>query len=111
MKTLTVFEHSYIAVSEDASDLQLLPKEVDALHRAQKSMGAKAFTWAGRRRIKAAQFVGVIATPSVRLEILPKIEKIEHIETRGTLIKMIGAAQSIPIYDGDITPIRKTKIF
>jgi len=105
VKTLTVFEHSYISVSEDASDLHLLPKEVDALDRAQKSMGANAFTWTGRRRIKAAQFVGVIATPSVRLEILPKIEKIEHIETRGTLIKMIGAAQSIPIYDGDITPL------
>lgn len=105
MKTLTVFEHSYIAVSEDASDLHLLPQEVDALDRAQRSMGASAFTWAGRRRIKAAQFVGVIATPSVRLEILPKIEKIEHIETRGTLIKMIGAALSIPIYDGDITPL------
>lgn len=105
MKTLTVFEHSYISVSEEVSDVQLLPKEVDALDRAQKSMGANAFTWAGRRRIKAAQFVGVIATPSVRLEILPKIERIEHIETRGTLIRMIGAALSIPIYDGEITPL------
>ena len=105
MKTLTVFEHSYIAVSESASDIHLLPNEVDALDRAQKSMGAKAFTWAGRRRIKAAQFVGVIATPSVRLEILPKIEKSENIKTRGALIKMIGAALSIPIYDGEITPL------
>lgn len=105
MKTLTVFEHSYIPVSESPSGIQLLPNEVDALDRAQKSMGAKAFTWAGRRRIKAAQFVGVIATPSVRLEILPKIEKSENIKTRGTLIKMIGAALSIPIYDGEITPL------
>ena len=105
MKTLTVFEHSYIAVSEEVSDVNLQRREVQVLDRAQKSMGANAFTWAGPSRIKAAQFVGVIASPSVRLEILPKIEKAERVETRGTLIKMIGAALSIPIYDGEITPL------
>ena len=77
--------------------------EVEALDRAQKTLGANAFAWAGRHRIKASQFVGIIAAPGIRLEILPKIEKSENIETRGTLIKMIGAALSIPIYDGEIT--------
>lgn len=103
MKTLTVFEHSYVSVSDEIVEGHLLPSEVDALDRAQKSMGANAFTLVGRNRIKAAQFVGIIAAPGVRLEILPKIEKVEHIETRGALIKMIGAALSIPIYDGEIT--------
>ena len=105
MKTITVLEHSYIPVSDTSSETHLLPRDVDALDRAQKFMGANAFTWAGRHRIKAAQFVGIIAAPGVRLEILPKIEKGENIQTRGTLVKMIGAALSIPIYDGEITPL------
>ena len=103
MKTLTVFEHSFITVSGDVYEGQLTPNEAEALDRAQKSMGANAFTWVGRRKLKAAQFVGIIATQGVRLEILPKIEKSETIETRGTLMKMVGAAYSIPIYDGEIT--------
>ena len=105
MKTFTAFEHSYLDVSSENIAGALLPSEVDALDRAQKSMGATAFTWVGRHRIKAAQYVGIIATPSVRLEILPKIEKDKNIETRGALVKMIGAALSIPIYDGEITQL------
>lgn len=103
MKTLTVVEHAYIEVSDEAPEGGLSSVEVDALDCAQISMGATAFTWVSRHRIKAAQFVGVIAAPYVRLEILPKIEKGKNIETRGILIKMIGAALSIPIYDGEIT--------
>ena len=105
MRTLTIYEHAYVGVSDDPLEGQLRLAEVEALERAQKSMGAHAFTWAGRRRIKASQFVGIIAAPGIRLEILPKIQKSETIETRGTLIKMIGAALSIPIYDGEITPL------
>ena len=105
MKTLTVFEHSYITVSNEVSCEHLLPSEAKALDRAQKSMGANAFIWTGQYRLKSAQYVGIIAAPGVRLEILPKIEKVEKIKTRGTLIKMIGAALSIPIYDGEITTL------
>lgn len=105
MKTLTVYEHAYVGVSDKPLEGHLLPAEVEALDRAQKHMGANAFAWAGRSKIKAAQFVGIIASSGVRLEILPKIEKSKNVETRGTLIKMIGAALSIPIYDGEITAL------
>ena len=57
MKTFTAFEHSYLDVSSENIAGALLPSEVDALDRAQKSMGATAFTWVGRHRIKAAQYV------------------------------------------------------
>ena len=40
MKTLTVFEHSYVSISDEIVEGHLLPSEVDALDRAQKSMGA-----------------------------------------------------------------------
>ncbi|RKQ69723.1 5-methylcytosine-specific restriction enzyme subunit McrC [Litorimonas taeanensis] len=105
MRTLTIFEHAYVSISDKPAEGRLMQADVEALDLAQKSMGANAFAWDGRNRIKASQFVGIIAAPGIRLEILPKIDKSENIETRGTLIKMIAAALSIPIYDGDITPL------
>ena len=105
MRTLTICEHAYVNISDKPAEGRLMLADVEALDLAQKSMGANAFAWDGRNRIKASQFVGIIAAPGVRLEILPKIDKSENIETRGTLIKMIGAALSIPIYDGEITPL------
>jgi len=105
MRTVTAFEHDYISVNATPANNELSFEEVKVLDRSQLSMGASAFSWAGQNRIKIAQYVGLIASSSIRLEILPKIEKVDHLETRGTLLKMVAASLSIPIYDGDITPL------
>lgn len=105
MKTLTICEHDYVVIADQSLDANLTISEVEVLDEAQKKMGANAFSWVGRRQIKASQFVGIIATSHIRLEILPKIQKSEKNQTRGVLIKMICAALTIPIYDGEITPL------
>ena len=105
MKTLSICEHESVSVGPDLTDKGLTIAEVEALDRAQKRMGASAFSWSSRHKIKASQFVGIIATSSVRLEILPKIERSKTMQTRGALTKMIGASLSIPVYDGEITSL------
>ena len=105
MRTLTVCEHDYVQLSSTPNEDELSFKEVEILGRAQSSMKVSAFSWAGQNKIKIAQYVGLVASSTIRLEILPKIEKAAHLETRGTLVKMVASALNIRIYDGEITPL------
>jgi 5-methylcytosine-specific restriction enzyme subunit McrC len=105
MKTITLSEHQDIVVGEAPGANELTVGEVMALDSAQRAAGVEAFRWAGRNRIRAASWVGVIATPAIRLEILPKIDGLGVGETRHTLIRMIAIAWDVAVHDGEITAL------
>lgn len=73
------------------------------LDRAQKALGIEAFRWTSRTQIKARQYVGMLVSPDVRLEILPKIDGLAKGETRRALMRMIAAALELPVWDGEVT--------
>ena len=105
MKTITLFEHETLSISnrEDSNTLSI--SEVEALDKAQKAIGVRAFNWKSNRQIKAGHNVGVIAANSVRIEILPKISGKDIQQSRGTLMRMLSAALNIPIHAGSITDL------
>lgn len=105
MRTLTISEHEGVVVGEPPGDKELTLREVLALEGAQRAAGVEAFRWVSRNRIKAASYVGVIATPAVRLEILPKIDGLAEEKTRHTLISMIAKAWNVTVHDGEITTL------
>ncbi len=103
MRTVSLLEHESIPVGDKLTGKRLTIAEAEALEKAQRSIGITAFRWMGRNRIKAAQYVGIIVTPSIRLEILPKIESLNQENTRAALLPMLAAAWDLPIYDDEIT--------
>lgn len=103
MRTLSLREHATASVGDAPREDQLTVSEAKALQRAQCALGVEAFRWHSPNKVKAAQYVGMLATPTIRLEVLPKIEGLEGPDTRRIVVRMIAAAWSIPVRDGEIT--------
>lgn len=103
MRTVSLREHETASIGMLSDDKRLTVEEVESLDRAQRAVGVEAFRWTSRSQIKAAQHVGMVATASVRLEVLPKIEGLGLGETRRALIRMIGIAWDVPVRDGEVT--------
>lgn len=103
MKTITLFEHETLSISNRGDPHGLSLAEVEALDKAQRTLGAKAFNWNSNTQIKAGHHVGVISADSVRIEILPKINGKDIQQSRGTLMRMLSAALNLPIHVGNIT--------
>ena len=92
MKTIRLAEHQPTIVVDDPDDTQLTFGDIEALERAQRAVKIEAFRWVGKNKVKAVQFVGMLAAAGVRLEILPKIDDLGTGPTRSVLMRMIGIA-------------------
>lgn len=57
----------------------------------------------GFRRLETRQVCGIIATPGISLEILPKL-KDDDGALRATLVRMLASAFDVPISEGQIVP-------
>ena len=75
MRTVSLREHETAWVGDQPGDKRFTVGEIEALDRAQRVVGVEAFRWSARNQIKAAQYVGMVVTGDVRLEILPKIDQ------------------------------------
>jgi 5-methylcytosine-specific restriction enzyme subunit McrC len=58
-----------------------------------------------RQRLRAQQVVGVLTTPGVSLEILPKIDGLEADGTRINLIRILARTLDLKIAGGALTPV------
>lgn len=103
MKSIRLIEHESAEVVDHPHDTKLTFSDIEALERVQKSMKVEAFNWAGRNRVKADQYVGMLASGGARLEILPKIDGPDEGHTRRVLMRMIGIAWDVPVQEGDVT--------
>lgn len=103
MRQVTLREHEIATVAEEAAPNGFSFGDVAGLERAQRAVGCEAFGWAGRNRIRAGHFVGMIAGDGARLEILPKIDGLDGGATRLSLMRMLCAALDIDVADGELT--------
>lgn len=56
------------------------------------------------RGLKAGQVVGILATPGMTLEILPKIDG-DNGEVRRALIRMLAMTRELPVADGELASL------
>lgn len=102
MRTVSLFEHEAASVGKTGADKQFTIPEITLLDKAQKSQGVDAFRWISRTQIKATQYVGMVASGDIRLEILPKIDGLGKGQTRHSLMRMIATAWEVPVWDGAV---------
>jgi 5-methylcytosine-specific restriction enzyme subunit McrC len=98
-KRIECSEHHTILVGE-APGAPITEGDVAQLLRAQGA--ATALGWIDRNRVRTSEQVGVIAAPSVRLEILPKIDSFGSGAARKVLVRMLASAWDITIHDGEL---------
>jgi 5-methylcytosine-specific restriction enzyme subunit McrC len=102
VRSVSLIEHETARIAENPTDRQFSAAEIAALDEMQKSQGVEAFRWISRTQIKTGQYVGMVATANVRLEILPKIDGLAEAGTRQVLMRMIATAWEIPVWDGEV---------
>ncbi|MEC2345017.1 hypothetical protein P9H28_13080 [Paenibacillus barengoltzii] len=96
---IKVLEHQKIFISAEANEQkkQISKKDADYLRRIEKERNYGIFKW-GRNYLTPQQWVGIISTPDVTIEILPKISNEENTDLiREKLIYMLQVAYDIPI--------------
>ena len=59
----------------------------------------------GHKRLRAQQIVGVLASPSVTLEILPKIDGLDTGATRHRLVQMLARVFDLDIASGSMADL------
>jgi 5-methylcytosine-specific restriction enzyme subunit McrC len=110
----TIQEWGYLSVTRDGRDQTVTRSQADRLiavaRAAQASLrlggseGERVLVDHGRH-LRAQQVVGVLAAPSISLEILPKIDGLEQAGTRINLVRMLARTLDLKIADGALTPV------
>jgi 5-methylcytosine-specific restriction enzyme subunit McrC len=103
VKSIRLKEHESALVVQGPDDTRFTFSEIEALDRVQRATKVDAFRWTGRNQISTGQYVGVLASAGARLEILPKIDSLGEGETRRVLMRMIGTAWDVRLWDGELT--------
>lgn len=98
-------EWDYIAVDESRGDEGLTRQAADALVATARASGlggadGETILVNGHRRLRAQQVVGILASPSVTLEILPKIDGLDDGETRRHLVHMLARVLDLDVASG-----------
>jgi 5-methylcytosine-specific restriction enzyme subunit McrC len=107
-------EWEALAVSEDADDNAVTRSQADMLlaqaRGAQSSLrlggtGGERILVDGNRQIRAQQVVGVLASPNLSLEILPKIDGMSEGQERINLIRMLSLTLDLTIAHGALASL------
>jgi len=98
-KHIECSEHETLVVG-DSPGAPITESDVAQLLRAQGA--ARALDWIDRNKVRTSEQVGVIAAPSIRLEILPKVDGFERSAARKILVRMLASAWDITIHDGEL---------
>ncbi|HBN75941.1 MAG TPA: hypothetical protein DD473_09005 [Planctomycetaceae bacterium] len=105
MLELTITEHNAIAHSTLGNQSLADLRSFDEQH-ARRGVDT-VFDWSLSSVVKAKNYVGVIQTANVSIEILPKIERSislgtndpNHLQCRQNLVYMLSIAGMLPFYD------------
>ena len=101
-EVLTVFEHDTIPVVQSRrAKKELGRRHADVLEKLEKKLPSKAWAW-GNRKIKFANFCGVVSLGNFSIEILPKIDrpelKADKEKSRDVLVRMLVKARRLKLY-------------
>lgn len=90
---------------------QLVERDAQRLHKLAERIKGRlkgrpaVLTRTATPGLKAGQVVGVLTTPSVTVEILPKIDAEDDRSLRQSLVRMLAVARKLPIADHDLAPL------
>ena len=98
----SISEWEYLPVSEDGGGEVLPRAAADSLVATAQALriggqDGEAILINGHKRLRAQQFVGVLASPSATLEILPKIDGLDTGATRKCLVQGLDGSASAGI--------------
>jgi 5-methylcytosine-specific restriction enzyme subunit McrC len=102
---ITAFEQSTLAVGErpDEAIRCLDSAQAFALAELGERMGARIVSWQGPRNLRIHQYVGVVRTRGLQLEILPKLEGLrEPAQVRQSLLAMLAKTQDLEVRPSEI---------
>ena len=85
----------------DAQRLHVLAERIKGRLKGRPTV----LTRTAKPSLKAGQVVGVLTTPSVTVEILPKIDTEDDRSVRQSLVRMLAVAKKLPIADHDLAPL------
>jgi len=87
----------------------LSPAACSALQRLDEQRAEKAgqtiFDWSRRATLRARSWVGVVQVPGLSIEILPKIEGLQHAEARRNLLFMLDMAGELSSRQRDLASL------
>ncbi|TVQ28518.1 MAG: hypothetical protein EA370_16455 [Wenzhouxiangella sp.] len=87
MRQLTAFEHGWLEVGPTG---HLTAAEADALAASEQHLPGGCLQW-GHRRVKFAQFCGVVRVEGLQIEILPKLHPHQaEAQQRSTMVNMLA---------------------
>ena len=95
---ITVVEHERVRISRERDiDRKCITKQdAEYLRQIEKKNNAAIFDW-GDRTLSPQQWVGIISTPDVTIEVLPKISNEENEQfVKEKLIYMMQTAYDVP---------------
>jgi 5-methylcytosine-specific restriction enzyme subunit McrC len=98
--TLTVFEQGSLSVRPRADEeLPCLDEpQACALVDAGERMGARIAAWQGPRSLQLQQFVGMVRTGDLEIEILPKLEGLSQpARIRRNLLAMLAKTEDLDV--------------
>lgn len=106
----SIREWEYLKVAEDGNDEAISRTAADSLivaARASRIGGedGEAILVNGHKRLRAQQFVGVLASPNVTLEILPKIDGLDTGATRRCLVHMLARVLNLDVASGTMVDL------
>ncbi len=99
MDILTILEHQkiYIANKTDVSKKTISYQDAKYLKLLEQKQGKSLFDW-GYNHLNPKQWVGVISTPTVTIEILPKtVEDEKEDVVRKYFLTMLRIAHNVPV--------------
>ena len=102
---LTVFEQNPIQVHQRADEEKgcLDFDQALALVDSGERMGARIAAWQGRETLRLQQFVGVMRTGDLLLEILPKLDSLpDPAQVRKNLVAMLAVTQDLEVRPSEI---------
>ncbi len=103
--TITVFEQSALMVRDrpDEEMSCLGAAQAEALVDLGERMGARIASWQGPRSLRIQQFVGLVRTRDLQLEILPKLDGLpEPAQVRRSLLAMLALAQDLEVRGSEV---------
>jgi 5-methylcytosine-specific restriction enzyme subunit McrC len=99
-KTITVYEHETISIGDTlpSHTKSITLRDAQALSTLEKSQGRELFRW-GYKKLTFRQWVGVIGTSNLIIEILPKTDKMiteQEWIVRDLLARMLSISGMVP---------------
>lgn len=107
----TVFEQDTLQIVPEGG-MAAACLDIDAAHELvnlSQRMGARFVAWDGPRSLRFQQFVGVVRTGALELEILPKLDGLpEPANLRRSLVAMLARTQRLELKESEMVGFEET---